>query len=156
MKETIRFEKASLKMVDVHVVMAYTIPLLTDLLQLKYQNEPISPFQTHPAAMAIFLASLLLYALALALLHRRPRLFPCTRIARALAAAASVGSLVTVFLPPEWVNAATVAAFLLLLALLGCKLAWDWWIKPSVTGWHPGALNWARGVLLVLVLLDVN
>ncbi|KAF7139433.1 hypothetical protein RHSIM_Rhsim07G0111900 [Rhododendron simsii] len=44
-----------------HTVLAFIVPVLLSLLQIKYQGNQISPFETHPISMVIFVASLLLY-----------------------------------------------------------------------------------------------
>ncbi|KAI8546619.1 hypothetical protein RHMOL_Rhmol07G0133200 [Rhododendron molle] len=46
-----------------HTVLAFIVPVLLSLLQIKYQGNQISPFETHPISMVIFVASLLLYCL---------------------------------------------------------------------------------------------
>ncbi|KAL7199443.1 hypothetical protein ACSBR2_021669 [Camellia fascicularis] len=48
-----------------HAVLAFILPLLLSLLQLKYQgNKDISPFDTHPTYVLVAIASLLLYCFA--------------------------------------------------------------------------------------------
>ncbi|KAI8546616.1 hypothetical protein RHMOL_Rhmol07G0132900 [Rhododendron molle] len=44
-------------------VLAFIVPVLLGLLQIKYQGNQISPFETHPISMVISVASLLLYCL---------------------------------------------------------------------------------------------
>ncbi|KAF7138879.1 hypothetical protein RHSIM_Rhsim07G0111500 [Rhododendron simsii] len=46
-----------------HTVLAFIVPVLLSLLQIKYQGNQISPFETHPISMVISVASLLLYCL---------------------------------------------------------------------------------------------
>ncbi|KAF7138416.1 hypothetical protein RHSIM_Rhsim07G0111400 [Rhododendron simsii] len=46
-----------------HNVLAFIVPVLLSLLQIKYQGNKISPFETHPISMEISVASLLFYCL---------------------------------------------------------------------------------------------
>ncbi|KAH7864372.1 hypothetical protein Vadar_028880 [Vaccinium darrowii] len=47
-----------------HVVLTFIIPVLINLIQLKYQESQTSPFETHPKSMGIAVVGLLLYCLA--------------------------------------------------------------------------------------------
>ncbi|KAF7137791.1 hypothetical protein RHSIM_Rhsim07G0111700 [Rhododendron simsii] len=44
-----------------HTVLAFIVPVLLNLLQIKYQGNQLSPFDTYPISMVISVASLLLY-----------------------------------------------------------------------------------------------
>lgn len=47
-----------------HGVLAFIIPVLINLIQLKYQGNQTSPFATHPKSTGFAVVSLLLYCLA--------------------------------------------------------------------------------------------
>ncbi|KAI8546643.1 hypothetical protein RHMOL_Rhmol07G0135500 [Rhododendron molle] len=47
-----------------HGVLAFVIPVLLSLIQLKYQGNQTSPFATHPKSTGFAVVSLLLYCLA--------------------------------------------------------------------------------------------
>ncbi|KAH7848584.1 hypothetical protein Vadar_004784 [Vaccinium darrowii] len=53
---------------ELHVVVLAKLGLLLGLIQIMYQNRSDSPFETHPATMAISIAALCIYGIATALL----------------------------------------------------------------------------------------
>ncbi|KAF7138579.1 hypothetical protein RHSIM_Rhsim07G0111100 [Rhododendron simsii] len=118
--------------------MGLFVPVLLSLLQIKYQGNQISPFETHPISMVIFVASLLLYCLGYNAKSRWPTY--ALIISRAMVAfgSLSVVSLASILFPNSF---RPVLYFLYVLVTAAELLKLLKWVHRKIVGMLPSQLT---------------
>ncbi|KAH7864845.1 hypothetical protein Vadar_034545 [Vaccinium darrowii] len=97
--------QGSMSSTTCHVVYGFFITTLIGILQLKYQNKKVSPFETHLTPIRTFVATMCIYSLAMVgKIIAKKYSAKCYEIfshVSILSGALSSVSLATIFLPPS-------------------------------------------------------
>ncbi|KAH7862888.1 hypothetical protein Vadar_010666 [Vaccinium darrowii] len=118
--------QGSMSSTTCHVVYGFLISTLIGLLQLKYQNKKVSPFETHPALIRMFVATMCIYSLAMVgkITAANYRAKCCEIFSRVsiLSGALSSVSLAMIFLPPSLSSLIMIIIWVIFLAIVALYL----------------------------------
>ncbi|KAF7139597.1 hypothetical protein RHSIM_Rhsim07G0111200 [Rhododendron simsii] len=123
-----------------HTVLAFVVPVLLSLLQIKYQGNQISPFDTHPISMVISVASLLLYCLGYHAKSRWPTYGLVVSRGMVVLGSLSVVSLASILFPGSF-GSVLYTFFVLFSAAELLKLLK--WVRRKIMGMLPSQLTTA-------------
>lgn len=120
-----------------HTVLAFVVPVLLNLLQIKYQGNQLSPFDTHPISMVISVASLLLYCFGYHAKSRWPTYALVVSRVMVVFGSLSVVSLATVLFPE---SLGPVLCTLFVLFSAAELLMLFKWVHRKIMGMLPSQL----------------
>ncbi|KAG5539913.1 hypothetical protein RHGRI_020212 [Rhododendron griersonianum] len=124
-----------------HTVLAFIVPVLLNLLQIKYQGNQLSPLDTHPISMVISVASLLLYCLGYHAKSRWPTYALVVSRGMVVLGSLSVVSLASILFPDSFGPVLLYTLFVLFSAAELLMLFK--WVHRKIMGMLPSQLTTA-------------
>ncbi|RVW63311.1 hypothetical protein CK203_058770 [Vitis vinifera] len=113
-------------------LLSFILPLLTNLINLKFQNESNSVFQVHPKTTLVAIAGLLVFALSFGIestfhsFHLSPTCAAVLRTIMVFSGSLSLASLASLLFPDAWRPGIYVIYLLLSLGNCLCGLVRKW------------------------------
>ena len=121
-------------------LLSFILPLLTNLISLKFQNESNSVFQAHPMTTLVAIAGLLVFALLFGIeptfhsFHLSPTCAAVLRTTMVFSGFLSLASFASLLFPDAWRPGIYVIYLLLLLGncLYGLVPKWCEWVQQGM------------------------